>query len=902
MPDWISAIERAQAYSPFLSRAMDRLPAITDLLAAGEGEAALAAAALAGEGADVPVALRRRRLATALVLGIGDLAGAFALPRVVGELTALADVSLDTAIRHAILSRVPDAQPAGFVALALGKQGAGELNYSSDLDPILLFDPETLPRRPRDDPAEAAQNYARAIVRTLSQMDGEGYVFRIDLRLRPASEVSPLAISVDAALSHYESSALAWERAAFIRARSASGDIALGEEFLAQIRPFVWRKSLDFGAISEIGRLTRRIRAEYGKVSAIGPGFDIKRGRGGIREVEFFAQVHQLIHGGRNPALRQRGTRAALDALAAAGLIDAGDARMLGESYDRLRTIEHRLQMVSDLQTHALPRDLAAIDNVARLDGLPDGAALIDEIARITAAVGARYDALIDASAPSSAAASTVDAPSGFALEADLAALGFADPAGLAARIDGWRGGAIRALRSEAALAALDTIQPHLLSALAKAPEPDKALGRWERLIASLPSAVNLFRLLEARPGLLDALARILALAPPLADELARRADLLDALIDASVLALPGGTDKLIADFAAGEAGDDYQRILDRVRRKVGERRFALGVQLIEGAHDPLRIAAALAHVAQAAIHVLARATIAEFEAVHGRIPGGELVILGLGRLGGEALSHASDLDIVYLFTGDHAVESDGRRPLGATLYFNRLAQRISAALSVPTAEGALYEVDTRLRPQGTQGPLAVSFESFALYQREQAWVWEHMALCRARPLFGSERARAALGGIIAGVLTAPPKPGLIGEILSMRQKMAGHKPPKGPLDVKLMRGGLVDVEFIIHALQLTHGIALTPRLDEALAALIADGHLPSEMARAHATLARVLIASRLLAPDGAVPGEAACAALAKACDLGNWQAITNALAQARGIVAQGWHAIFGETLETDTL
>jgi glutamate-ammonia-ligase adenylyltransferase len=554
-PDWTGALERAQAHSPFLSRAMDRLPGLVDLLAAGEGERALDAAALAGEDApDVPVALRRRRLATALVLGIGDLAGAFPLARVVGDLTALADQSLDSAIRHAITTRVPDAQPAGFVALALGKQGAGELNYSSDIDPILLFDPATMPRRPRDDPGEAAQTYARQIVRTLSQVDAEGYVFRIDLRLRPASEVSPLAISLDAALSHYESSALAWERAAFIRARSASGDVALGEDFLAQIRPFVWRKSLDFGAIAEIGRLTRRIRAEHGKVTQVGPGFDLKLGRGGIREVEFFAQAHQLIHGGRNPALRQRGTRAALEALAAAGLIDAGDARLLGESYDRLRSIEHRLQMVSDLQTHALPRDRAAIDGVARLDGLPDGAALIAEIAQITQAVGLRYDALIAASAPLSAP-SAADAPSGLALEADLAALGFADPAGLAARIDGWRGGAVRALRSDAAVGALDAIQPHLLSALAKAPEPDKALGRWERLIASLPSAVNLFRLLEARPGLLDTLVRILALAPPLADELARRADLLDALIDASAFALPGGVDVLIADFAASEPG-----------------------------------------------------------------------------------------------------------------------------------------------------------------------------------------------------------------------------------------------------------------------------------------------------------------------------------------------------------
>jgi len=898
-PDWSNAIERARAFSPFLSRALDRLPQIAALLEAGDGEGALAAAALAGEGApDVSAALRRRRLATALALGIGDLAGAFPLAKVTGDLSALADASLDAAMAHAITTRVPDAQPAGFLALALGKHGACELNYSSDIDPILLFDPDTLPRRPREEPGEAAQNYARQVVRLLSHMDGEGYVFRVDLRLRPASEVSPLAISIDAALSHYESSALAWERAAFIRARSAAGDVALGEQFLAQIRPFVWRKSLDFGAIAEIGRLTRRIRAEHGKVSTVGPGFDLKRARGGIREVEFFAQGHQLIHGGRNPALRQKGTRAALDALAAAGIIDSGDAQVLGDSYDRLRTIEHRLQMISDLQTHALPRDMAAIDAVARLDGMPDGAALIEELRAITETVGTRYDALIAEGSPVGGGGAAGETPRGLALEGELAQLGFADPPGVAARIDGWRGGTIRALRSEAALAALDAIQPSLLAALAKAPDPDKALARWERLITSLPSAVNLFRLLEARPALLQVMVRILALAPPLADELARRADLLDTLIDASALNLPGGVEALIADFSSSEAGDDYQRILDRVRRKVGERRFALGVQLIEGANDPLAIAASLSHVAQAAIDVLTRATIAEFEQTHGRIPGAELVILGLGRLGGEALTHASDLDIVYLFTGDYAAESDGRRPLGATLYFNRLAQRISAALSVPTAEGALYEVDTRLRPQGTQGPLAVSFESFDLYQREQAWTWEHMALCRARPLFGSDEARAKLSAIIHGVLTRAPSATLTADILDMRQKMAGHKPPRGPLDIKLMRGGLVDVEFLIHTLQLREGKALSPRLSEALAGLIEAGLLPPAMAQAHGVMARLLVASRLITPDAAVPGEVARMALARACDLSDWQAVTQALLQARRDTAAAWAQMFGETLE----
>jgi glutamate-ammonia-ligase adenylyltransferase len=422
-------------------------------------------------------------------------------------------------------------------------------------------------------------------------------VCRIDLRLRPASEVSPLALPFEAAITHYESSALAWERAAFIRARAAAGDVAAGQAFLDTIRPFVWRRSLDFGAIAEIGRLTTRIRDHYAGGQAIGPGYDLKRGRGGIREVEFFAQTHQLIHGGRNPALRLRGTRDSLDALAQAGIIDASDAHVLGDSYDRLRVLEHRLQMVADQQTHSLPTDAAALDSVARLDGLPDGKALVDELATISEAVGTRFDALIRIYAPTGAVA--IEARP---LVGELEQLGFADAEALATRIEGWEGGQFRALRSAEARNAYARLRPQLLRALAEAPDPERALLRWEQLLGGLPSAINVFRLLEARPGLLVVVMRILAHAPTLADELARRSDLLDTLIDRSAFDLPGSVEEIVAELARGEAGDDYQRLLDAVRVKVSELRFALGVQLIEGQHDPLEVAAALSRVAEAEI------------------------------------------------------------------------------------------------------------------------------------------------------------------------------------------------------------------------------------------------------------------------------------------------------------
>lgn len=658
--EWQNALARARAEAPFLARALERQPDLAALLERGEAEAALEWARRAGENcASVALALRRERLAYATALAIGDLAGAFPLDFVMVELSDLADRALDLAINDAIARRVEDSASGGMFALALGKHGAHELNYSSDIDPILLYDPDTLPRRDRDDPGEAAQRYAREVVRALSENTEDGYVFRVDLRLRPASEVSPLAISCNAALTHYESSALAWERAAFIRARAAAGDVAAGERFLKAISPFVWRSSLDFGAIEEIRRLTARIRSNHKGPREVGPGYNLKHGRGGIREVEFYAQTHQLIHGGRDPSLRLRGTRAALDALAAAGRIAADEALMLGEAYDRLRVVEHRLQMIEDHQTHALPAG-ARLDAVARLDGLADGAALVEELREITARVAQAYDQLLD-SGNAGEPLGPVPAPLALRLEQ----LGFAEPIELSERIAGWRDGRYQALRSNAAIDAFDAMLPALLEALAHADDPERALLSWESVLANASSAINLFRLLEARPGMLDQLIAVLTLAPTLAEELGRRPGLLDTLIDASALDLPGDVAAIASRMEAGDAARDYERLLDRIRIVTGELRFALGLQLIQAVHDPLDIAAALSRTAEAALLVAHRAANAEFARKHGHIAGSELVVLGLGRLGGGALTHASDLDIIYLFTGDSGAESDGERPLG---------------------------------------------------------------------------------------------------------------------------------------------------------------------------------------------------------------------------------------------
>ena len=870
------ALKRAVAEAPFLATLVAREKDVVAALLAGDRVPILdRPGGLSDTARDLRLARRRAALAVAIL----DLAGAWDLTAVTEALTGFADEALDRAIRTALLERTPDVPPAGFVALALGKQGSRELNYSSDIDPIFLYDPVTLPRRPREEPEDAAVRIAKRVVELLSRRDADGYVLRVDLRLRPASEITPIAVPLGAAIAYYESQALPWERAAFIRARAAAGDLALGERFLEAIRPFVWRRTLDFGAVGEITSLTQRIRDHHAQGQAFGPGYDLKRGRGGIREIEFFAQALQLIHGGRDPGLRPPATRDALAALARAGHVDPTEAAALTRAYERLRTVEHRVQMIDDRQTHLLPAG-EALDRVARLDGLADGAALLDTLRPHVASTGTSYDRL----APSRTDALSTDVER---LSRQLTEFGFGDAAGAARLVEQWRGGRYPALRSPAARDALEAVLPALLRALAEAADPPRALAGFDRLAERLPSAINIFRLLEARPALTATLATILAQAPTLADELARRPALLDGLIDASAFAPIAPLAMLIDELGATEPGADYQARLDHVRRVVGERRFALGAQIVTGARDPLEVASGYAVVAEAAVQALATAATDEFARAHGRVPASELVILAFGRFGGGAMTHASDLDLVYLFTGDFGAESDGGKPLGATLYYTRAASRVSAALSVATAAGPLYPVDTRLRPSGTQGPLVASVESFARYQLEEAWTWERMALTRARVVFGSAPARAEVERIIADALRRDNGRDIAADAHAMRLEMAAHKPPQGPLDAKLAPAGLVDLEFAIHTRQLINRTAFDPDLGRAIDMLVAEGLIPPGVRTAHDLLTRLLVTARLVAPDLREPGPAACALIARALGERDWDGALAALASARHAVAR---------------
>ena len=880
-----SAVLRAEQHSPFLREALRAHPEIGECFVRDGAEAAIRLA-LKATGDEVDIALRWQRARLALAVALGDLAGELPLEQVTSKLSGFADRAIHEAVTAAIAERVPGADSHGFAVIAMGKLGSGELNFSSDVDLILLFDPARLARRERDDPGEAAVRVGRRMIEILQKRTAEGYVARVDLRLRPSPEVTPIVLPIDAAISHYESSALPWERAAFIRARACAGDIALGQTFLKAIEPFVWRRSLDFGVIDEVRQISARIRDHFAQGARIGPGYDLKRGRGGIREVEFFVQIQQMIHGGRDPSVRLPATLDAVTALVTSDRMSSHVAEELAGAYRLLRTVEHRLQMVDDAQTHSLPSDPAALDNVARLYGVQDSGALLEVIEPHVERAGAIFDGL------------SPDGHTGLSNDADivkgeLSGMGFADPEAASRHIFDWRSGKARSLRSPAARQAFEAMLPGLLQAIAEGADPHHALNRLGDIVERLSTGVNFFRLLQARPGLARLLAKILAHAPALADQLARRPELFEGLFDASSFEMPPPPEEFARLLAAEMRGHPYDVALDRVRRRVNERRFALGVQLVDQRRDPLEIALGYARVAEGALIALAEAAVREFEQSHGRFEDGELIILGLGRLGGCALTHASDLDIIYLHSALPGTASNGPKPLGPNDYFNRLASRVTAALSVPTAAGPLYDVDVRLRPEGAKGMLVVSLDAFERYQREEAWTWEHMALCRGRPVFGSDGARARTAAIVDAILAMPRDAEKVAaDARRMRADMEQHKPPQSPLDVKLGRGGLVDLEFAVHVLQLARHEGLDPRLDVAIDALIGAGLLDTKVGEAQKLLTRMLVMMRLVAPGDVKPTGATWQLVAEACGAASWDELLADHDSARQSIAELWDSI----------
>ena len=852
------------AASPYLARLLKSHPARLGRLFAASPEASLARAdqALVASMpdavtlADAMSRLRIYKSEIALLVALADLAGAWPVMRVTEALTEAADLAIGEAVRFLLRRAVAagdllhSGADSGYIVIGMGKYGARELNYSSDVDLIIFYDRDRIRLRDGLEPGPVFVRITRDLVRLLQERTAEGYVFRIDLRLRPDPGATQIALSTVAALHYYESYGQNWERAALIKARAAAGDIAAGEALLAELAPYIWRKYLDYAAIADIHAMKRQIHAFKGFGEIGVAGHNIKLGRGGIREIEFFAQTQQLIAGGRQAELRSASTLTTLDRLVRRNWISGPTAAELQRCYQFLRMVEHRLQMIEDEQTQTLPREESRLHAVACLSGFASVDAFSDRLRQELTAVQRHYAQLFESKPELTRGKGNLvfagDEPDPATLET-LKSMGYHDPAGALATVKDWHFGRYPAMRSAIARERLTELQPVLLEVLGTTPDPNATLASFDRFLAELPTGVQLFSLLHTNPGLLRLLADILGSAPRLAHILSHRTRVLDAVLDPGFFGSEPTPEELgqrIRHELA--AANDYPERLDRARVIGNEQGFLIGVRVLTGTISAERAGGAYARLAEALIGELQSEVDAEMVRQHGRVEGGAAAVIAMGKLGGREMAANSDLDLIVVYDyPEGTVHSDGPKPLPGQQYYGRFTQRLIASLAAQTAEGRLYDVDMRLRPSGAKGPVASHLIGFADYQQNSAWAWEHMALTRARALTGPLGLRERVETTISGVLTrARDSVTLAADVRDMRSRIAADKPASGHWDLKLIRGGMLDIEFIAQYLQLKYACAQPGILDQntpaALEKLAVHGFLPA------ATAAVLLPAARL--------------------------------------------------------
>jgi glutamate-ammonia-ligase adenylyltransferase len=842
-PETRALLEGIAVHSPFLTREMLREIGFVSRAITDGVDGAMAAVWADLDGVDpaaptaqVMKALRQAKRQAALTIALADIAGLWNLIEVTGAISELAERTLTVAWRHALgeairrkklpLDDGPDViAGSGLVCLAMGKFGARELNYSSDIDLIVLFDDTLNVYAGHLELRPAFVQATQTMVKLMEERTADGYVFRTDLRLRPDPASTPPAISLTAAETYYESMGQNWERAAMIKARPVASDASAAAGFQSVMTPFVWRRHLDFAAIQDVHSIKRQIAAHRKASLVKAEGQNVKLGRGGIREIEFFAQTQQLIWGGRDARLRVRGTEAALRALVEAGRVREEVASDLKLSYRFLRKVEHRLQMIDDKQTQILPENPAELDKFAAFLGYEDAKRFRGDLAHHLHTVAYHYGRLFEEapalSVPTREAGSLVftgteDDPETLRT---LGQLGFEAPSAIAETIRNWHRGHARATRSERARQILTEITPALLEAVGRMPQPDQAFRRLDRFLEALPSGVQIFSLFHANPTLIQVVAEILGMAPSLAGQLGREPALFEGILTHDVMMPLPDADALTAELVRHlKATDDYEMALDVTRRWTADRRFQIGVQIIRSHIDADRAGETYSDVADATINALLPWVERDFARRHGHLPGVDcpaLAVIALGKYGGRELSYGSDLDLVFLYDAPLDIESDGDKPLYSSAYMIRLGQRLISALSAKTAEGALYEVDMRLRPTGNKGPVAVSMEAFQKYHAEDAWTWERMALTRARVVAAPPALKARIEACIQCILTETRDPlALTRDVRDMRDRTAKEHKSDSPWTVKHWRGGLLDLEFIAQFLQLKHAHAHPEVLD----------------------------------------------------------------------------------------
>ncbi len=823
------------AASPYLAGLARRSPERLHATLIADPDARLAhllaeTVALHGSPPVLKAPLRGLKADLHLLTALADLGGVWDLTAVTAALSRFADVATATALRSVaheqrerdkLISADDDlAGPVpGLFGLAMGKHGAFELNYSSDIDLSLFFDPNALRAAltPGQEPQAFANRIAQGLANLLSERTADGYVFRVDLRLRPDPSSTPPVVAVPMALDYYESVGQNWERAAFIKARVVCGDRAAGNDFLKDLRPFVWRRSLDYQAVLDIQSIKRQIHVHKTGEGLQAAGANLKLGRGGIREIEFYAQTQQLILGGRDPSLREPRTVEALAALAEAGHIPTTVATELSAAYVELRGLEHRVQMLDDEQTHVLPADPLRRIAVAALAGKGDLVAFDASVEALLAGVNRRYGELFEGeeelSSPYGSLVFTGVDNDPETL-ATLERMGFTDPIAVADTIRSWHHGRIPATRTVRGRELFTRLAPQLLTALARTGAADDAFRRFAVFFSGMNSGVQVQALFLGQPELFERVVGVMAFAPRLARTLGRYPAALDSMLDARFEAQLGLNTGLFAQMdAEAKTAGDFEGAMNVARRLHREQAFRIGMQTLSGRAGPEAAGRAFTNLADAAMRTLSDAALLETERLGGHFPGA-VAVVALGKAGSGEMTASSDLDLMTVYDAPADAHSDGKG-WAADVFYARFTQRLIAALSAHTGEGGLYEVDMRLRPSGSKGPVSVRMATFDAYYQGEADTWEFMALTRARVVWASDPVFA--DQVMAAIETALRRPrngvDLAHDIRKMRDLMERERKPSGFWDLKLASGGQVDAEFVGQYRQLwaaTRGGALT--------------------------------------------------------------------------------------------
>ncbi|MCG8490161.1 MAG: bifunctional [glutamine synthetase] adenylyltransferase/[glutamine synthetase]-adenylyl-L-tyrosine phosphorylase, partial [Sneathiellales bacterium] len=838
--------------SPYLTHCVTSDPEFFEYLLTDGSEAALVRltedmtrdAAPSNGMNEVMKALRTAKKRVALLTACCDIGQAWPLLKITKTLSEFAGAAVDACLAHLLLAAydkgdlvLPHPEDptynCGVIVLGMGKMGAFELNYSSDIDLIILFDREKVTYTGRKDMDEFFIRATRNLVKMMQDRTADGYVFRTDLRLRPDPGATPIALPLGAAHTYYESQGQNWERAAMIKARPVAGDLKCGQEFIEFLRPFVWRKFLDFAAIADIQAIKSQIHTHKGFSKITLDGHNIKIGRGGIREIEFFCQTQQLIEGGRNPKLRSSSTLLTLKDLEEAGKTTAQVRQDLTEAYFFLRTLEHRLQMIHDEQTQLLPHDADDLNRLGIFMGYDDADAFRRRLQSTLETVQAHYDDLFrfeeQDEQPSRRLVFTGSDDDPETLTS-LQNLGYEDTSRISQIIREWHHGRYRATRTVRAQQLLTKLMPTLLEDLAHTTSPDAAFMRFDEFLKKLPAGVQLFSLFTAHPSLLKLVAKIMGMAPELADRLSRNPMLLDGVLSSDFMSPLPETDVLATDLELMlSTARDFQDVLDISRRWLNDLKFRVGVQILHhkdhdsGKGATVAAGAPLTRLAEVILGALLPRVTAELEMKHGSIPGGSFAIIAAGKFGSSEMTPRSDADLIFVYDiPEENLMTDGDKPIPAGLFYTRLSQRMINSLSALTGEGQLYEVDMRLRPHGKSGPLALSLEGFKRYYSEEAWTWEHLALTRARAVAGDLDCMEKADDALISILTSERDRTVVArDVTDMQARLHKEHAGKPVWALKNHPGGLMDLEFICQFLKLIHGHnhpeILEPNLQESL-------------------------------------------------------------------------------------